>query len=196
MNAWKRIAGLGFVIGTFAVACTITEGDGDIDGIGGASTTGGSSTGGTSTGGSSTGGTSTGGATTGGTGGAATGGAGTGGDGGAASNACTECLVTTCATEFTACGETTDTVDDSGAVTANGTADCIDEFVAYQSCIETAWEDDGLFYDEADCDGAAVLVETGDPLPETNALINCVVDVDGIGADCIDPCLDFSIATP
>ncbi|MBN2191446.1 MAG: hypothetical protein JW751_01415 [Polyangiaceae bacterium] len=205
MKAWLKVVGLGCVVGSIAVACTITEGDPD-DGIGGANTgnVGNDSTGGRgneggdpSTGGRETGGTSTGGTSE---GGANTGGTDVGGEGGASPNICVECLQTTCADAFAACQETEDTIGidlDGDVFTGpNGTADCIDEFVAYQECIEAAWKDDCNDYLQADCDGAAAL--TGDdPLEETNVLVNCVRDTpmegeDPAGVDCIAQCLDFT----
>ncbi|HOU91663.1 MAG TPA: hypothetical protein PLU22_11500 [Polyangiaceae bacterium] len=216
MKSWLKIASLSLVIGSVAVACTISEGDPDDDGIGGADVgeggdeAGGADEGGAGTDASTGGTTATGGATaTGGTtvtgGTTATGGSagaepGTGGSD--EPNPCVECMQLNCEEQLNACAETTDTVgpkDADGDVTGpNDSPDCIDEFVSYQSCVEKAWKEpedggDPLYWNEANCDSAAVLVETNDPLLETNALINCVVDAESTaGVDCITECLDYS----
>jgi hypothetical protein len=220
MKSWLKIAGLSLVVGSVAVACTISEGDPDNDGIGGAYVgeggDGTDSTGGTQT---TTGGTEAGGVENGGTAPEATGGVseaggsapvagGAGGAGGAEpgaggstpgdDNPCLTCMETYCPEQLNACAETADVVDstgvdpDTGESTPNGMPDCVDEFVSYQSCMEKAWTEDALYYNEAECDSAAVLSADSDPLLETNDLINCVLDVDGTGNDCITECLDFS----
>lgn len=213
MKSWLKIASLGLVIGSVAVACTISEGDPDDDGIGGANTgeggeggeggdegdAGADTGGGSATGGSATGGSTTGGSAT--TGGAETGGSSGSGTGGTEpeDNPCVDCMLANCEAELTACSETADTIGwdpETGEVTAgpNNTPDCIDEFVSYQSCIEVAYEQDELYYNEADCDSAAMLVDYETyPLPETNVLLNCVLDPEGAaGVDCITECLDYS----
>lgn len=203
MKSWQKIASLGLVIGMAATACTISSGDPDNEGIGGANVGGtGGTTGGTS--GTTGGSTADGGATTGGTtteGGSSTGGStsggsagsGTGGDGGAEEpSPCEACLIDICTDEYNACWDTTDTVDGEGNAGGNSLPDCIDEFVSYQSCLETAWDERSEIYNEADCDESAVLVDSAFPLAETNALISCMLDPELTGNDCIDVCADFS----
>ncbi len=210
MRSWLKFASLGLVIGSVAVACTISEGDPDDGGIGGADVgeggdeeggepaEGGAETAGGTGGTTTTGGaTTTGGTTT--TGGSA--GAETGTGGAVEANRCVECMQLNCEAQLEACSATTDTIgpkDADGNVTGpNDSPDCIDEFVSYQSCIEKAWKEPGegdpLYWNEANCDSEAVLVEANDPLPETNDLINCVVDAESTaGVDCITECLDYS----